>query len=112
MLRWPIEVRGDVGARIVERIADAGLRAEMDDPVDLGAGQRLFERLVIREIDLHEAEGSGVQPRSSGQPLLLQPRIVIGIEIVDADHALAALEQRRGDMVADEAGGAGDEDDS
>ena len=56
------EVGRDIGARIVDRIADPGLRAEMDDAVELGAAERRVERLVIREIDLREAECAAVQP--------------------------------------------------
>ena len=37
-------------------------------------------------------------------------RGVIVVEVVNADHAVAALQQGVRDMAADEAGGAGDED--
>ena len=50
------EVRGDIGARIVDRIADAGLRAEMDDAVEGQSGQRGVERRMVGEIDMEEAE--------------------------------------------------------
>ena len=41
---------------------------------------------------------------------LLQGDVVIGIQIVEADHGFAAVEQRAGDMEADESGGPGHED--
>ena len=48
-----------------------------------------------------------LQPR---QPGLLQADVVVGIEVVQAQHALAAAQQGLGDMVADEPGGAGQQD--
>ena len=43
------------------------------------------------------------------EPRLLEGRVVIIVEIVDADDLLAAVEQRHGDGRSDEAGDAGDE---
>ena len=36
--------------------------------------------------------------------------MVAGEQVVDADHRVAAVEQRLAEMGADEAGGAGDDD--
>ena len=82
------EVRLDVGARILDRIANARLRAEMDDPVELLAGKRAVQRLVIGEIHLLELEAAGIERGERGQPVGLEARIVIGVEAVDADHRI------------------------
>ena len=50
----------------------------------------------------------GLQP---GQTGLLEGGVVVGIEVIEPHHSLAALEQRLGDGGADEAGGAGEEGD-
>ncbi len=43
----------------------------------------------------------------AGQAGLLQRRIVVVVEIVDADHLVAAVHQVTADMAADEAGRSG-----
>ena len=40
---------------------------------------------------------------------MLEGWVVIGVEVIEPHHPLAALEQRLGDGGADEAGGAGEE---
>ena len=44
------------------------------------------------------------------QPRLLQPHIIVVVQVVDADDRIAPRQQRLGNMVADEAGAAGDQD--
>ena len=44
------------------------------------------------------------------QAVELQPHLVVGVEVVDADHLVPLLGQPPGDVVADEAGGAGHQD--
>ena len=46
---------------------------------------------------------------SAFEARLLERRVVIIVEIVDADNLLAAVEQRMGGRRSDKAGGAGDE---
>jgi hypothetical protein len=81
----------------------------MDDPVEFERLQALVERLPIGEIDLEKVERAGRGALQFGQPVALERRIVISVEIVDADDTLAALQQPPRDMIADETRGAGDE---
>src|SRR5690606_8099026 len=63
---------------------------------------------AVRELDALEREvGRAGKPL---EPRLLQCRVVVRVQVVEADDAFAAREQRLGDVVADETGGAGDED--
>ena len=103
------QVGPDIGVRIVERVADARLRGEMDDAVE-------FERRSSAPLSAASSAKSTSSKREaspcraqSRRPVPLQRGRVIIVEIVDADDAVAAAEQARGDMIADEAGGAGDE---
>ena len=50
------EVRVEIGARVLDRIAHAGLRTQMDNPIKFLVGERGVECLVISEVDLHEGE--------------------------------------------------------
>src|SRR5436190_602982 len=51
------QIGSDVGLRIDQRIADPRLGAQMDDPVEFVGSGEGFERLLVAEIDLLEAEG-------------------------------------------------------
>ena len=75
----------DIGLRIGQRIAHAGLCGQMDDPVDLvGPGQQLGHRPRCGNVALLEAER--FVPLQALKPSLLEADVVIGIEIVEADH--------------------------
>jgi hypothetical protein len=51
------QVGADIGLRIDQRVADAGLRAQVDDTVERVTGGEIVERRLIGEIDLFEREG-------------------------------------------------------
>src|SRR6185312_4583436 len=85
-----------------------GLRREMEHAVDLGMLlQERRDRAALGEIEL--MEGEAWQRLQLGEPRFLERHGVIGVEIVDADHMLAAAQQRCRGVHADEAGSAGDE---
>src|SRR5690606_10085883 len=56
------------------------------------------------------AEGEARQRRQPRQPRFLQPRVVIVVDVVVAEHLVAARQQALAEFRTDEAGGAGDED--
>jgi hypothetical protein len=64
-------------------------------------------RAAIGNVDLFEAEAR--KSPESGKAGVLEPRIVVGVQIVEADHVMSALQQPPRDMHADEPGRAGDE---
>ena len=103
------DVGFDIGAGILQRITHPGLRREMqdggavrqpaDDPRDLRR---------VRDVDLLEPEPSVC--RQPVQPGFLQRRIVVGVQIVDADDRVPTRQQGGGATHADKAGDAGDQD--
>ena len=90
-------------------MAYACLGGQMDDPVDVRVGREGgLHRIAVGDIELREGKAlDGLQRRA---PRLLERRVVVGIEVVEAEHPLAAGEQGLGDVRADEAGCAGDDD--
>src|SRR3546814_1820300 len=84
---------GGVGAHISvrtdQRIAHARLRAEMDDAIDVTAAQGGFEPFPIGEILVEHAQVAALRD-DARDPGALHGGIVIIVEIVDADHGLAA----------------------
>ena len=64
--------------------------------------------VAVGNIEL--AEGESLVRRQPRQPRLLQRDIVIVVEIVDAEHRVAARQKRLRHLRPDKAGGAGDQD--
>jgi hypothetical protein len=101
------QVRLNVRSGILQRVAHAGLRGEVQDAVRLLLVVYARKRRGVGDIELTEAE---LRLRELRQPILLQPNRVVIIQVVDADHVVAARKQSLGAMHADEAGDSGDED--
>src|SRR5258708_1212197 len=68
--------------------------------------KKLVHRFPLRHIDLHEAKRR-MTPQNL-QARGFEARVVVGIEVVESDHLLAALEQPPRGMKSNEPGGAGD----
>ena len=66
------EVRLDVGAGVLEAVADSCLSAEVDDPVDVEAVGHPLQRGGVGKVDPLEAEAVVVLLREARQPRLLQ----------------------------------------
>ena len=103
--------RREIGVQIVEwrfdGMPDSGLRREMNDPIDASILQRRHRRW-IRKVHFLERESiMSLQPRETAR---LECGIVVVVERIDAQHIVPPRQQRGGDMMADEAGSAGDED--
>ena len=103
------EVGAHVDEGVFQRIAHPGLGGEVDDAIDARVpGHRRPQRLMVGNIEAVKSEaGFAREPR---EPRLLQPDVVIVVHIIHADDSFAARQQRLGDVIADEPGGAGDED--
>jgi hypothetical protein len=67
---------------------------------------------AILQAGLDQGEGgaaAGGQLLQLGQSRALEGGVVVGIEVVEAEHGRAALQQTLAEMKADEAGGAGNQ---
>ncbi len=100
----PNDVRLDVGTRILEAVADPRLGREVNDPV--GPLHRVHHRREVGDVAAHEGE---VLPRrKTCEARLLQTDVVIVVQVVDADHGLAPVEQGEAHMHAYETGRTGE----
>src|SRR4029077_19864292 len=89
-------------------MANACLGREMNNPGQLRvAVENGTSCYPVAEVDL--MKGEAVAPLELGQEGAFQLWVVIGVQIVEADDDLAAVEQTPGDTESDESGGAGDE---
>ncbi len=100
--------------RLVDRMPHSGLGRQVAHPRlrARGAADEVVEGvlhgLAITDVGTHEAE-VGLLLEDRVAPLL-EPGVVVRVEVVVADHLVAALEQGPGDMKADESGAAGQQD--
>src|ERR1700733_11413686 len=92
----------DIGLRILQRISDTGLCREMDHDREPVPREQLLDRRSIGQIQPLEAETRTIlQQIESG---LLQRRIKISVEIIQADDVPSRFEQPLRDMKSDKAG--------
>src|SRR3954447_505086 len=102
-----LEIGIGVSVRLLDRIADAGLRGEMHHAGKPMPRKQRRNRLAIGKIGLHEGEAA-IGPQEL-QACPFQRRIVIAVEIVESDNGPALGQELPGDLKADEAGGTRDQ---
>src|SRR5258708_17587328 len=92
----------EIGIRIDQRMTHASLRSEMHDIGEAMCGEQFGHRPAVGNIDLFALEvGECLELRDPG---LLETRIVIGIEIVDAYHVVSVRQQAPRNVHADKSG--------
>ena len=101
------QIAFDIRMWILDRVPDPRLGRQMDDSIDGGGAEKRLHADAIREVKFFEPESApGTEPRKTR---FLERRIVIGIEVVEADDLVAAREQALGHVITDEARGTGDQ---
>ena len=101
------EVGIHVGVRMVERMANARLRRQMDHDGCALRGEQRGGAIAVGKVELLEPERR--ERRQLGEAGTLERDVVIRVEIVDADDGAALRGEAPRDVIADEARGAGDE---
>lgn len=97
-----------VSVWILDRIANAGLRGEVDDLVEFLFGEQFFHPGAVSHIEFYKAEAG--QDGQALEPVFLERHFVVIVEIVEANDLIAARQQAQRSGHADKAGGAGNED--
>ena len=85
------QIAVDIGVRIQDGVADAGLGGQVDHLVEFLGGEQRFHAGAISDIQFDEAE-----LRVCSQPLqagFLELDVVIVVQVVEADHLVAARQQ-------------------
>ena len=90
-VRGADHVAVDVGVWVLDRIPHAGLRAEVDHPLELLLRKELRHPGAVGEIELHEAERWLLLEQREAS--LLEPDVVVVVQVVEADDGVAAREQ-------------------
>ncbi len=99
------QVGAEIGLRVGERVADTGLRGEVDDAIEPHLTKERGHGLAIGDIRPDEAEAR--LPLQARQPRLFQPHVIVVVEIIDAGNLVPPRQQPPRQVEPDEAGRAG-----
>uniref|UniRef100_A0A8R7UZT1 Uncharacterized protein n=1 Tax=Triticum urartu TaxID=4572 RepID=A0A8R7UZT1_TRIUA len=100
----PRDVGVHVRRRVLHGVPHPGLRRQVEHVREGHHVEELGEQAAVVDVALHHEHAVRRQQRAPG---LLQRRVVVLVEVVDADHAVAALPQGQRAVRAHEPGGAG-----
>ena len=84
------DVRVHVGQGVFQRVAHARLGGEMNDPIGLLEHECCVEGLGVRNVNL--VERKSVASSETGEAGSFQGDVVIVVEVVDTDDAIAPVE--------------------
>lgn len=99
------QIRVHVRVGIDQRISHPCLGRQVNHGIELLLGKELFRQLPIRHVEIRMAES--LKRKQLCQSGLFQLRIIIIIEIIQANHGATAFKQTLGEIMADKAGSAG-----
>jgi hypothetical protein len=92
---------------MIDRVADTGLRREVDNAIRPLLGEGCLDDGSVSEIALEKAKALVLL--EAVKPGLFQRHVVIGAEIVETDDLVPAVEQPHRRVITYEAGGAGNQ---
>jgi len=102
------DVAVDVVVWMVERMPYARLCCEVDDPFERMPLEQFRGGLAVGKVSLLELEARVFA--KSFEAGLFQADVVVGVDVVDAEYAVAVSEESFREVEADEAGGARHQD--
>jgi len=95
------EISVEISMRILQRVANPGLRCEMHDRPEFACAKDAFDIALRSEIDF--VEGKIAEVAEDVEPGLLESRIIVIVDAVHADHGATTFEKSAGQSKADEA---------
>lgn len=105
------EVALEVGARVLDGVADARLGGEVHHDVETVLREQALDEGGVAQVAAHEGEAAVcVGLDQHAQAGVLDTGVVVAVEVVEADdHIVSLLEQLLDEEGTDEAGRSGDE---
>lgn len=105
------EVALEVGAWVLDGVADARLGGEVHNDVEAVLGEQPLDEGGVAQVAAHEGEAAVcVGLGQHAQAGVLDAGVVVAVEVVETDdNVIGLLEQLLDEECADEAGGSGDE---
>lgn len=105
------EVALEVGARVLDGVADTGLGREVHHDVETVLREQALDKGGVAEVAANEGEAAlCVGLGQHAQARVLDAGVVVAVEVVETDdNVIGLLEQLLDEERADEAGRSGDE---
>lgn len=105
------EVALEVGARVLDGVADARLGGEVHHNIEAVLGEQALDEGGVAQVAAHESEAAvRVGPGQHAQARILDAGVIIAVEVIEADDGIIGLlEQFLDEERADKTGGSGDE---
>ena len=86
------EVTLEVGARILDRVADTRLGGEVHNDVEVVLGEQALDEGGVAQVATHEGEAAvGVRLGQHAQARVLDAGIIVAVEVVEADDGVIGL---------------------
>ena len=107
------QVALDVDVRMIDRVADAGLRSQIDYDGWLVYCKHFVDKGLVGNTSFNKDVPDGrVNRIDHAKAVLLELRVVVIVHVVETDHGTACefAAQAHNQICSDEAGGAGDQD--
>lgn len=106
------EVALEVGARVLDGVADARLGGEVHHDIEAVLGEQPLDEGGVAQVAAYEGEAAVcVGLGKHAQARVLDAGVVVAVEVVEADdYVIGLLEQLLDEERADKTGGSGDED--
>lgn len=88
---------------MLDRVADAGLRRQVDNRIKLVLLKELLQQLHITNVAINDRDAVVAQLKGAR---LLEPHAVVIVKVIQRHHLVVERVQRHGQVVADEASAA------
>lgn len=105
------EIALEIGARVLDGVADARLGGEVNHDVETVLSEKTLDEGGVAQVAAHEGEAAlCVGLGQHAQARVLDAGVVVAVEVVETDdNVIGLLEQLLDEERADEAGRSGDE---
>lgn len=102
------EIALEVGARVLDGVADARLRREVHNDVEAVLREQAFDKGGVAQVATHEGEAAVcVGLGQHAQARVLDAGVVVAVEVVEADNnVIGLIKQLLDEERTDEAGSA------
>lgn len=105
------QVALEVGARVLDGVADARLRGEVHNDVEAALSEQALDEGGVAQVAANESKAAvGVGLGQHAQARVLDAGVVVAVEVVESDDGIIGLlKQLLDEERTDEAGRSGDE---
>ena len=100
------QIGADIGGRVLQAVAHSGLGGQVDHMTEALRRKEPFQACAVGQIRLDKAEAG--PPFQPGQPIPLELHLIVIIAVVQPHNTVTVRHETLCEVVADEAGDAGD----